>query len=103
MRAFLVLLLTAAPAAAEFVVVNRCPPAFTVVNKCAAPGRCVCSGGACDLCPDCKCRPAPAPVPAPPAAQPVARSFVDAATGCTYTETAPGSGRYVLTACPARR
>lgn len=36
MRAFLVLLLTAAPAAAEFVVVNRCPP-FVVVNKCPPP------------------------------------------------------------------
>lgn len=75
MRAFLALLLTAAPAAAEFVVVNRCPPAFTVVNRC----------------------PPPAAEPAP------LRSFVDAATGCTYTETAPGSRRYVRTSCPAPR
>lgn len=59
---------------------------------------CVCSGGVCDLCPDCRCQPAPAP-----AAPPAPRSFVDAATGCTYTETAPGSGRYVRTSCPVRR
>lgn len=114
--ALLFVILTAAPALSQ-------PPPDRAKAKAAAA---LALAASCD-CPvgDMKCgrvvadvlarvsaeidaeakRPAVAPPPkekAEPVAVVMPAAFVDSA-GCTWTETAPGSGVYARTSCPARR